>query len=187
MKLESCAVITRSNITWYYAYYCRDCGRISFRERTHKGHPIPRPDGRAMGYFVSILEKLIASYSHHTVNGQVHTGDISAGVGLVVWLGCHMNCIYLNLIMLKTICYENGRTYRWCIFVVRVVLRLNFCFTFDQFSAYSAAMNSTWLMERTLGIWIPPPGMPRKNFQWPFISFAGPYLVIRNLFSNNRV
>ena len=42
------AVITRSNISWYYIQHCNDSSRRSIRRLTHKRHQISRSHGRAM-------------------------------------------------------------------------------------------------------------------------------------------
>ena len=61
IRLQSSAVITRSNISTYCIYHCRNWGRISIRGWTNKRHPIPRPNGRAMGCLSWIfLKKLTA-------------------------------------------------------------------------------------------------------------------------------
>ena len=49
LAMQSRAVLTRSNITWYCTHHCGDCERIWIRMWTHKRHSTPRPDGRAMG------------------------------------------------------------------------------------------------------------------------------------------
>ena len=49
LLLQSSAVITWSNIAWYCTHHCRSWGKISIGGWTHQRHPIPRPDGRAMG------------------------------------------------------------------------------------------------------------------------------------------
>ena len=46
IALHPSAVITRSNVTWYFTNHCKILGRISIRGCTHKRHPIPHPDGR---------------------------------------------------------------------------------------------------------------------------------------------
>ena len=48
-NIHSSAFIIQSNITWYCTHHCRSWGRISIRGWNHKRHPIPRPDGQAMG------------------------------------------------------------------------------------------------------------------------------------------
>ena len=48
-KLQSNAIVTRSDILRYYINNCRNWGRISIRCWIHKRHPIPRPNGQAMG------------------------------------------------------------------------------------------------------------------------------------------
>ena len=53
--IQLSAVITRSNITWYCIHHCNDCDKAWTRVWTHKIHPIPRLNGRAMGWnFVKI-------------------------------------------------------------------------------------------------------------------------------------
>ena len=56
------AVITRSNITSKCTHHCRNWGRLSIRSWTHKKHPIPRPDERAMG----CLSWILVIISHHS-------------------------------------------------------------------------------------------------------------------------
>ena len=53
--IVSSAVITRSNIVRYYIYDYRNWSRISIRYWNHKRHPIPRPNGRAMGCILWIF------------------------------------------------------------------------------------------------------------------------------------
>ena len=45
----------RSNIVQYCINNCRNWGRISTRCWIHKSHPIPRPDGQAMGCLLLIF------------------------------------------------------------------------------------------------------------------------------------
>ena len=52
---QSNPVITRSNIVRNYINDCSDWGRISIRFWIQKKHPIPRPDGRAMGCLCEYL------------------------------------------------------------------------------------------------------------------------------------
>ena len=49
MVLQSSAGLTRSSIVRYNINNYRNWGRISVRCWIHKRHPIPRPNGRAMG------------------------------------------------------------------------------------------------------------------------------------------
>ena len=49
--IQSNTTITRSYNAWYCTHHCSNWGRISIRGGTPKIHPIPRPDGRAMGVF----------------------------------------------------------------------------------------------------------------------------------------
>ena len=55
IKLQSNAVITRSNIVTYYINNFRNWGWISIRCRIHKRHPIPRPNGQTMGHLLWIF------------------------------------------------------------------------------------------------------------------------------------
>ena len=48
-NIQSSAVIMRSNIVSYYIKDCRNWRRISNRCWIHKRHPIPHPNGQAMG------------------------------------------------------------------------------------------------------------------------------------------
>ena len=58
-KLQSSAVLTRSNITWYCIHHCNDWSRIQIRIWIPKIHPIPHPNKGAKGVsFVRILEKI---------------------------------------------------------------------------------------------------------------------------------
>ena len=54
-SIQSSVVITRSNIVKYYIHNYRTWSRISIRCWIHKRHPIPRPNGRAMGCFCGYL------------------------------------------------------------------------------------------------------------------------------------
>ena len=53
--IQPSSVITRTNIAWYCTQRCRKWGRISIRLSTHKMHPIPRPNGRAMACILWIF------------------------------------------------------------------------------------------------------------------------------------
>ena len=53
--VQSSAVITRSNIVRYYFGDYRNWSRTSIRCWDHKTHPIPRPNGRAMGCILWIF------------------------------------------------------------------------------------------------------------------------------------
>ena len=58
LQLQSSADITDitlSIITRYCIDYCRNLGKISIRDWIHNRHPIPRPNGRAMGCLLWIL------------------------------------------------------------------------------------------------------------------------------------
>ena len=66
LKVQSSAVITRSNIVRYYMNNYKNWGRISSRCWIYKRHPIPRPNGRAMGcilwvYFVRKNDRVITA------------------------------------------------------------------------------------------------------------------------------
>ena len=54
-KIQLSAVIMQSNITTYCIHHCRNWGRISIRGWTHTRHPIPHPNGQAMGCLLWIL------------------------------------------------------------------------------------------------------------------------------------
>ena len=47
--IQSSAIITRSNIRRFCNHHCRNWDRISIRGWNHERHPIPRPNGQAMG------------------------------------------------------------------------------------------------------------------------------------------
>ena len=53
--IQSGAIIAQSNIVRYYINNYRNWGRISVRCWMHKRHPIPCPNGRAMGCFLWIF------------------------------------------------------------------------------------------------------------------------------------
>ena len=53
--IQSNAVKTQSNVTWYCIHHCRNWGRISISGCTLKSHPISRPDRRAMGCLLWIF------------------------------------------------------------------------------------------------------------------------------------
>ena len=55
--IQSSAVITRSNITWYCTHHCDHWCKIKMRAWIHKIHPIPRPNGRAIGVFCESLRE----------------------------------------------------------------------------------------------------------------------------------
>ena len=48
-SIRSGAVKTRHNIIWYCLHHCSNCNRIYVRVWVHERHPIPRPNGWAMG------------------------------------------------------------------------------------------------------------------------------------------
>ena len=50
-QLQWNAVIMQSNITWYCTHQWSDWGRIWMQVKSHKRHPIPRPNGRATRCF----------------------------------------------------------------------------------------------------------------------------------------
>ena len=49
---QSRAVIARSTFTWYWTHHCRNWSKLSIIVCTHQRHPMPRPDGRALGTFL---------------------------------------------------------------------------------------------------------------------------------------
>ena len=61
--IQSSAVIMRSNILIYYINNERNWGRISIRCRTHKRHPIPRPNAWAVGVLCEYLWENWARYN----------------------------------------------------------------------------------------------------------------------------
>ena len=66
--IQSSAVITRSKRVRSCVINCRKWGRISIRSWIHKTHPIPRPNGWAMGCLLWIfVRKLTALLQHHPV------------------------------------------------------------------------------------------------------------------------
>ena len=67
VQIQSNAVVTRSNITWYDTHHCRNWGRILIRGWTHKRHPIPRPDGRAMGCHSWIFWRKLTALQRHCI------------------------------------------------------------------------------------------------------------------------
>ena len=48
-QIQSSAVLTRSNITWHCIHHWSDWAKVWTRVWAHKIHPIPRPNGPAMG------------------------------------------------------------------------------------------------------------------------------------------
>ena len=54
-SIQSSAIIRRSNIVRHYVNDYRNWGRISIRCWIHKRHPIPHPNGWAMGGLLWIL------------------------------------------------------------------------------------------------------------------------------------
>ena len=61
LTIQSSAVITLYNITWYYMHHCSSWGRIWIRDWIHKRYPIPPPDGQAMGCLLwEVWRKLTA-------------------------------------------------------------------------------------------------------------------------------
>ena len=64
--IQSSAVITRSNITWCSINHYSDWGRISITVWTHKTHPIPHPNGQAIGcILLGLGKKLTVLYKQH--------------------------------------------------------------------------------------------------------------------------
>ena len=59
--IQSSAVITRSNIVRYFINNYRNRGRILIRCWIHKIHPIPRPNGRAMGCLLWIFVRKLTA------------------------------------------------------------------------------------------------------------------------------
>ena len=62
-KIQPEAVITRSNITWYWIQDCSGWGNIKIRVWNYKTHPKPRPDGRAMGFPLWKLWRKLVVYN----------------------------------------------------------------------------------------------------------------------------
>ena len=76
--IQSSAVITRSNIVRYYMNDYRNGGRISIRCWIHKRHPIPRPNGWAIGCLLRIfVRKLTALQRHRTVIHRVAVDSLN--------------------------------------------------------------------------------------------------------------
>ena len=50
-----------SNVT-YFTHHCRNWGRMSLRGWTHKRHPIPHPNGRAIGCLLWIDRVIMAPH-----------------------------------------------------------------------------------------------------------------------------
>ena len=50
INTQAGAVISRSTFTWYWTHHCRNWSKLSIIVLTHQRHPMPRPDGRALGY-----------------------------------------------------------------------------------------------------------------------------------------
>ena len=52
IKLQSSAIITRSNISWYHKLHCIDSSKNLTSLWTHKRYPIPRPPWGAFGEYL---------------------------------------------------------------------------------------------------------------------------------------
>ena len=66
--IQSGAIITRPNITWYCIYHCNASGIIKIRVWIHKIHLIFCPIGQAMGCLLwGFWRKLTMLQQHHTV------------------------------------------------------------------------------------------------------------------------
>ena len=77
--MQASAIITRSNIVTYCLNSCRDWGRKSIKCWIQNRHPIPRPNGRAMGCRLwTFVRKLTGLWRHRTVL------DNMAGTGVVI-------------------------------------------------------------------------------------------------------
>ena len=61
ISIQSSAVITRSNIVRYNINNYRNWCRISIRCWDYKRHPIPRPNGRAMGCLLWIFVRKLTA------------------------------------------------------------------------------------------------------------------------------
>ena len=61
LSIQWSAVITRSNVVRYYMNNQKNWGRISIRCWIHKIHPIPRPNGRAMGCILLIFVRKLTA------------------------------------------------------------------------------------------------------------------------------
>ena len=75
IPVQLSAIITRSNIVRCYINNYRNWGRISIRCWIHKRHPIPRPNGRAMGCLLWIFVKKLTMLQWHST---VCTRNISS-------------------------------------------------------------------------------------------------------------
>ena len=62
MYIQSAAIITWSNISWYYKLHCNDSNRTWTSVWTHETHPITHPDGQAMGCCLLTLNVQGLSY-----------------------------------------------------------------------------------------------------------------------------
>ena len=108
--IQSSAVITGSNIVRYHMNNYRN--RISIRWWIHKRHPIPRPNGRAMGcllwIFVKKIDRVItASYSiwcmiTWTLLSAIQERPLKRNHSLThlvlydIWLICTHNLVLFN-------------------------------------------------------------------------------------------
>ena len=81
--IQSSAVITRSSMVRYCMNNCRNWSRMSIRWWTHKRHPIPRPNGRAMG--------CLFQYLWDTLQWRHNDHD---GVSNHKPYGCLLNCLF---------------------------------------------------------------------------------------------
>ena len=72
LEIQSRTVITRSSIVRYYINNYRNWGRISIRCWIHKRHPIPRPNGQAMGCLLGIFVRKLTTYVIRTPHCVFH-------------------------------------------------------------------------------------------------------------------
>ena len=83
--LKSSAIITWSNIRWYWMHHRSDWDTVYITVRIHKIHPIPRPNGQDIGCFCEDLGEnwprynrtrlytLATKYSSHNIHPPVST------------------------------------------------------------------------------------------------------------------
>ena len=63
LDIQSSAVITRSNLSWYYIGHCDNNGRKWIWYWNHNRHPTSRPDGWAMGVYCEDFRENWAHYN----------------------------------------------------------------------------------------------------------------------------
>ena len=63
--IQSSAVVTLSNMTWYCTHHCRNWGRISITGWTHKRHPIAHHNRWAIGCLMWIFWRNLTMLKWH--------------------------------------------------------------------------------------------------------------------------